>query len=113
MLHDYSSVIGIFLNQYKKKEQKKEVTVVKGLEFLRGSHSPHYDAEAARRPTYHRMILSGELQPGYACYNDAGIYFVDNEVRRVVKTREDAKVFHVSVAGGQIVERELPAEMIR
>jgi len=90
----------------------KELTVVEGLGFLSGSHSPHYDGEAARRPTYHRMILSGELKPGYACYNDAGIYFVDNEVRRVVKTREAAKVFHVSAVGGQIVERELPAEMI-
>ncbi len=91
----------------------KEVTKIECLGFLRGSHSPHYDAEAVRRPTYHRLISSGELKPGYACDNDAGIYFVDNEVRRVVKTRDDAQVFHVSLSGGQIVERELPAEMIR
>jgi dipeptidase E len=90
----------------------KEVTKIECLGFLRGSHSPHYDAEAVRRPTYHRLIRSGELEPGYACDNDAGIYFVDNEVRRVVKTRDEARVYHVALEGGEIVETELPAEMI-
>ncbi len=90
----------------------KEVTKIEGLGFLRGSHSPHYDAEAVRRPTYHRLIASGELKPGYACDNDAGIYFVDNEVTRVVKTREEASVYYVAMEGGKVVETELPAEMI-
>ena len=90
----------------------QEVTKIECLGFLRGSHSPHYDAEAVRRPTYHRLIRSGELQPGYACDNDAGIYFVDNEVRRVVKTREEASVYYVALEAGRIVETELPAEMI-
>ena len=90
----------------------QEVTKIECLGFLRGSHSPHYDAEAVRRPTYQRLIRSGELKPGYACDNDAGIYFVDNEVSRVVKTRAEARVYHVALEGGQIVETELPAEMI-
>lgn len=91
----------------------KEVTKIECLGFLRGSHSPHYDSEEVRRPTYHRLIRSGELKPGYACDNDAGIYFVDNEVKRVVKTREEASVYYVALKAGQIVETELPAEMIR
>lgn len=91
----------------------QEVTKIECLGFLRGSHSPHYDAEAVRRPTYHRLIRSGDLKPGYACDNDAGIYFVDNEVSRVVKTREEASVYYVALEAGQIVETELPAEMIR
>jgi dipeptidase E len=90
----------------------REVTKIECLGFLRGSHSPHYDAEAARRPTYHRLIRSGALKPGYACDNDAGIWFVDNEVRGVVKTRADARVWHVSLQDGDIVERELPGELI-
>ena len=90
----------------------KELTKVECLGFLRGSHSPHYDAEGNRRPTYHRMIQSGEMQPGYACDNDAGIYFEDNEVARVVHTRPDAKVYYVSVQGGRVVERLIDAEMI-
>lgn len=90
----------------------QEVTRIECLGFLRGSHSPHYDAEAVRRPTYHRLIQSGELQPGYACDNDAGIYFVDNEVRRVVKTREEASVYFVTLENGEVVETELPGERI-
>ncbi|HIF20972.1 MAG TPA: peptidase E, partial [Gemmatimonadetes bacterium] len=90
----------------------QEVSKIEGLGFLKGSHSPHYDSEAVRRPTYHRLIRSGELKPGYACDNDAGILFADNEVARVVHTRAEASVYHVSLEGGEIVETELPAEVI-
>lgn len=90
----------------------KELTKIECLGFLKGSHSPHYDGEEQRRPTYQALIKSGEMKPGYACDNDAGIYFVDNEVERVVHTREDAKVYYVSIVGDEVVERELPAEMI-
>ncbi len=90
----------------------QELTKVECLGFLRGSHSPHYDAEGERRPVYQRLIASGEMKPGYACDNDAGIYFEDNEVRRVVRTREGANVYHVGLVGGRIVEEPLEAEMI-
>lgn len=90
----------------------KELTIVQGLGFLRGSHSPHYDAEAARRPTYHRLILSGELKPGYACDNDAGIYFEDNEVKRVVAARAGAKCYYVKALDGTIVEQVMEPERI-
>jgi peptidase E len=90
----------------------KELTVVKCLGFLRGSHSPHYDAEPGRRPLYHKLILSGAMKPGYACDNNAGIYFEDNEVRRVVSSRAGAKVYYVSVVSGRIEEKVLEPEMI-
>jgi dipeptidase E len=90
----------------------KVLTTVKCLGFLRGSHSPHYDREKDRRPLYHKLIGSGEMKPGYACDNDAGIYFEDNEVKRVVATRADAKVYYVSLVGGQVVEKMLQPEMI-
>jgi len=90
----------------------KELSIVKCLGFLKGSHSPHYDREAGRRPLYHKLIGSGEMKPGYACDNDAGIYFEDNEVKRVVATRPDAKVYYVSVVGGQVVEKVMEPEQI-
>ena len=89
-----------------------ELTKVECLGLIKGSHSPHYDAEGERRPAYQRMIQAGEMKPGYACDNDAGIYFIDNKVERVVHTRSDAKVYYVSVVGNKVVEEELPAEMI-
>jgi len=90
----------------------KALSIVKGLGFLKGSHSPHYDAEAGRRPLYHKLIGSGEMKPGYACDNDAGIYFEDNTVKRVVSTRDAAKVYYVSVVAGTVVERVLEPERI-
>lgn len=90
----------------------KELTKVECLGFLEGSHSPHYDGEAQRRPTYHRLIASGVLKPGYACDNSAGIYFEDNEVRRVVATLQGAKVYRVGLVGGQVVEEVLEPELI-
>lgn len=90
----------------------KELSTVKCLGFLKGSHSPHYDREKDRRPLYHKLIGSGEMKPGYACDNDAGIYFEDNEVKRVVSTRADAKVYYVSVVNGKVVERVMEPERI-
>jgi dipeptidase E len=90
----------------------KELSIVKCLGFLKGSHSPHYDREAGRRPLYQKLIGSGEMKPGYACDNDAGIYFEDNEVKRVVHTRPEAKVYYVSVVGGRVTEKVFEPEMI-
>jgi dipeptidase E len=52
-----------------------ELSKVEGLGFIKGSHSPHYDAEAQRRPLYHSKVKSREYKPGYACDDKAGIYF--------------------------------------
>jgi len=90
----------------------KALSVVHCLGFLPGSHSPHYDAEAGRRPLYHELIGSGKLKPGYACDNEAGIFFEDTNVRRVVSARDGAKVYFVSVVDGQVVERVLEPERI-
>ncbi len=90
----------------------KELSIVKCLGFIKGSHSPHYDAEAGRRPLYQKLISSGEMKPGYACDNDAGIYFEDNVVKRVVSTRPTAKCYYVSVVNGKINERVMEPEHI-
>lgn len=90
----------------------KALSIVKCLGFLKGSHSPHYDAEAGRRPLYQKLISSGEMKPGYACDNDAGIYFEENDVKRVVATRAEAKVYYVSMVNGKINERVLQPEPI-
>src|SRR3954469_15052126 len=91
----------------------KELSTVQCLGFLKGSHSPHYDKEPGRRPLYQKLIGSGQMKPGYACDNDAGIYFEDNTVKRVVSSREGAKVYYVSVVDGKVAEKVLEPEMIQ
>lgn len=90
----------------------KALSIVKCLGFLKGSHSPHYDAEPGRRPLYQKLIGLGQMKPGYACDNDAGIYFEDNTVKRVVSTRAAAKVYYVSVEDGKVVEKVMEPERI-
>ena len=90
----------------------KELSKVECLGFIKGSHSPHYDAEPGRRPLYQKLIQSGQMKPGYACDNDAGIYFEETAVKRVVSTRPTAKVYYVSVEGGKVVEKVLEPEHI-
>ena len=90
----------------------KELSTVYCLGFIKGSHSPHYDREAGRRPLYQKLISSGQMKPGYACDNDAGIYFEETEVKRVVSTRPEAKVYYVSMVNGKINERVIEPEHI-
>jgi len=90
----------------------KELSTVQCLGFLKGSHSPHYDAEPGRRPLYQKLIASGQMKPGYACDNNAGIYFEDNTVKRVVATNATSKVYYVSLVNGKINERVMEPEII-
>ena len=52
------------------------------------------------------------MKAGYACDNDAGIYFEDNTVKRVVSARTGAKVYYVSADGGKAVEKVMEPEHI-
>ena len=90
----------------------KELSIVRCLGFLKGSHCPHYDREAQRRPQYQRLIASGEMKPGWACDNDAGIYFEDTGVKRIVSARAGARVYYVSAEGGKALEKAHEPEMI-
>lgn len=90
----------------------KALSIVKCMGFIPGSHSPHYDAEAGRRPLYHKLIGSGEMKPGYACDNDAGILFEGTSIKRVVTTRAEAKVYHVTLENGKVVEHVLQPQML-
>ena len=90
----------------------KALSTVKCLGFIAGSHSPHYDAEPGRRPLYQSLIRSGAMKPGYACDNDAGIYFENEQVKRVVSARTGAGVYYVSMVNGALVEQSLETEFI-
>ena len=85
---------------------------MKCLGFLPGSHSPHYDAEAGRRPLYQTLIGAVTMKAGYDCDNNAGIYFEDTTAKRIVSARDGAKVYFVSVVNGAVVETTLKPERI-
>jgi peptidase E len=89
-----------------------ELTTVHGLGFIRGSHCPHYHAEAQRKPLYWSKIKSGDYMPGYACDDRAGIYFENEQVKQVVSLDEGSNAYYVSVTGGEVTERMLPKSIL-
>ncbi len=79
-----------------------------GLGLVRGSHSPHYDGEAARRPTFQRLVGSGELPDGLAADDGCALVFDGSELVEAVASRPGARAYRV-VRGpaGEAVETEL------
>jgi peptidase E len=84
-----------------------------GLGLLSGSHSPHYDSEPARRPTFQRLIASGELPDGLAVDDGAALVFQGTELAEVVASRPAARAYRV-VRGpaGEAIETELPTRYL-
>lgn len=91
----------------------QELTLMECLGFLDYSHSPHYNGEPERKPLYHKAILEGNLKPGYACDDGAGLLFMNGEMVRSVTLHADHKNYFVSVKDGKIDEKILPAEILK
>lgn len=83
-----------------------ELRVLAGLGMAAGSFCPHYDGEAQRRPSLHRMIAEERLIAGYAADDGAAVHLVDDALFGTVSSRPQAKVYWVE-KGDQGV-RETP-----
>ena len=90
----------------------KELTKIECMGFLDGSHSPHYDGERERRPRYHKLILSGELKPGYAVDNNAALLFIGKKLDKVIASDKRSMAYYVDLVEGKIQERVLKPEII-
>lgn len=90
-----------------------ELTKVEGLGFITTSHCPHYHAEPQRKPLYWEKIKSKEYKAGYAIDDKAGIYFEDNEVKKVVALDEQSNAYFVSREKGEVKEELLVKEVLK
>src|SRR4051812_41768621 len=57
-----------------------------GLGLVRASACPHYDGEEQRRPTFHRLVGSGELRDGWAADESAALVFAGEALEEVVSS---------------------------
>ena len=89
-----------------------KLTAMDCLGFLKGSNCPHYDSEDDRRPSYHRMIRSGDIIPGIACDDGVGLHFEGENLARVVSSRPNAKAYRVTLVNGQVVEEVIEPEFL-
>jgi peptidase E len=83
-----------------------------GLGFLAGSHCPHYDGEAQRRPKYQRLVAEGRLPAGYAADDGAALVFDGTELREVVASRPEATAYRVEAVDGVARETRLTARYL-
>ena len=89
-----------------------DLRMLPALGFLSGSFCPHYDGEAARRPSYHRMLTQNEILPGLAADDGAAVHFVDEEIAACISSRPNARVYRVGLQAGQIVEEPLETRLL-
>jgi len=77
------------------------------LGFLQGSHCPHYDGEANRRPVYHQLVAEGLLPDGYAADDGVGLHFTNETLAKIVSSRPHAKAYRVEQRDESVQETVL------
>ena len=80
---------------------------VRGLGFIPGSNSVHYDGEPERRPCYHEAVRTEALPPGYAVDDGAGVLFAGTQLVETVTARPGAGAYWVEESRGEAVETPL------
>jgi len=90
----------------------EELAPLQCLGLLTGSNCPHYDSEPKRRPTYHRLVESGELPPGLAVDDGVGLHFVGTELSEVVSARPGARAVRVVPGDGGVEETPLTVRQL-
>ena len=82
------------------------------LGFLPGSCCPHYDGEADRRPSYHRLLAGGAISAGVAIEDWTGVHYQETEVHRVVASKAGARAYSLRVVNGSVQEMPLSVEYL-
>jgi dipeptidase E len=82
------------------------------LGFLPGSCCPHYDGEPQRRPSYHRLLASGDIAAGVAIEDWTGVHYQGSEIHRVVASKPGARAYSLRVVHGSVQEVPLPVEYV-
>lgn len=83
------------------------------LGFLPGSCCPHYDVEAQRRPSYHRLLANGEIAAGVAIEDWAGAHFIGSELHRVIASKPGARAYSMRAVYGSVQEVGLPVTYLQ
>ncbi|MFC7783749.1 Type 1 glutamine amidotransferase-like domain-containing protein [Rossellomorea sp. GCM10028870] len=91
----------------------EDLETIKGLGFVKGSHSPHYDGDEKRRPLYHSFIDKGKLQAGYGVDDGAALHFKDESLYKVVSSRVQASAYWVEKREGDMYETVLSTEYLK
>ena len=89
-----------------------ELRPIDCLGFLPGSCCPHYDGEVDRRPSYHRLLASGQISAGVAIEDWTGVHYQETEVHRVVASKAGARAYRLRVVNGSVQEVPLSVDYL-
>lgn len=84
-----------------------ELTRLECLGFLKGSSCPHYDGEADRRTSYHRLLKNKEINGGIAMDDGVAVHYKDEQIFGVVSSRPLARAYQVTCADQEVTEIEM------
>ena len=77
------------------------------LGFLKGSCSPHFDSpQENRRASYTQLITDGKMIPGYGLDDGVAIHYKDDEVYKIVSSRENAYAHFIDQEKEEILSPE-------
>lgn len=82
------------------------------LGFIPGSHCPHYDGEAQRRPLYHDLVGRGLLPDGIAVDDHAAAIYDGAQLVEVVAAHPGPTAYRVERGPGGVVETALPVRVL-
>jgi dipeptidase E len=89
-----------------------KLSPLKGLGFICGSCTPHYDGELNRRPDFHQLVKNNELPPGIGIDDGAAVLFEEQQIIEVVASKTTAKAYRVKKEDGQISEEPVEARCL-
>jgi peptidase E len=85
----------------------------RGLGFLPGSLSVHYDRDPSRRPVFLDAVARGTMPAGYGADDGVGLLFEDRAVVRIVSSRPEARAYRVQAgADAQVDETVIEPELL-
>ena len=88
-------------------------TVARGLGFLPGSNSVHYDGEPERRPFYLEAVADGDAPAGWGVDDGAGLLFRGTRLAEVVASRPGARAYRVHAVDGAAVEEAIEPRLLK
>ena len=86
--------------------------IARGLGFLPGSNSVHYDGEPARRPVYLDAVARGTVPAGWGVDDGAGLLFRGTRVAEVVASRGGARAYRVHAVAGEAIEEAIEPRLL-
>jgi dipeptidase E len=61
-----------------------------------------------RRPAYHRLLIEGKIQGGYAADDGVALHFMEDKLYAIVSSRPKARGYDVYIKDQKVVENPLP-----